>query len=542
MLRDLTRRDFLKFSALASAYTVTGRQAFAQNPCPTPPEPTRYPCPIESTQVIVIGAGIAGLAAAQRLKDNGINSVVVLEARTRTGGRILTNRTLVDHQDNPIALDMGASWIHDLREPDNPIPGLAAGFNTRVTRKSSVRLYDINGNVVNNDTAMLLRFLHARRLVKELTKRQARAMLKNASLQSGFDLLPPPNLAPGALAKRRREFNYSITDCIEGDHAADISDLSLLPLHDHRTCIYQNRQNPNFGTPCTHQGQCPNHGQCRPFDNGAYRCPRGNEQEKVFKNGYDQIVTPLKEGLDIRLDTRVDEVDYDTSGVTVYSNGGAECIQGDYAIITLPLGVLKQGSVGFCPPLPQAKRTSISNLKMGVLSKVYLQFSEIFWPDVDFIDQVSVNKGQWSDWFNLARGTNAPRVLCALNGGSFGRTIEEGWDNETIVAGAMGALRSIWRTAPNPTGSLITRWATDPFSLGSYSHIPAGCSSADYDELAKPVDGAGNSTTANAANGRLFFAGEATNSKHPATVHGAYLSGRRAAGEVCQRRGTPCNS
>jgi monoamine oxidase len=73
---------------------------------------------------------------------------------------------------------------------------------------------------------------------------------------------------------------------------------------------------------------------------------------------------------------------------------------------------------------------------------------------------------------------------------------------------------------PAPEAWKITRWASDPFSRGSYSHIPPGASGDDHDALAAPV---GN---------RLHFAGEATIQTYPATVHGAYLTGRRAAREV----------
>src|SRR5688572_7447583 len=79
---------------------------------------------------------------------------------------------------------------------------------------------------------------------------------------------------------------------------------------------------------------------------------------------------------------------------------------------------------------------------------------------------------------------------------------------------------------PEPDGWLITRWAADPFALGSYSFLPPGATPADRETLAAPVDG------------RLFFAGEATSVDFPATVHGAYLSGRRAAAEVDDKADT----
>ena len=85
----------------------------------------------------------------------------------------------------------------------------------------------------------------------------------------------------------------------------------------------------------------------------------------------------------------------------------------------------------------------------------------------------------------------------------------------------MKTLRVMFgKNIPEPDGMLVTRWGKDPFSLGAYSHIPPFASGDDYEMLAEPVDNV------------LFFAGEATSREYPATVHGAYLSGVRAANEM----------
>src|SRR5688572_20933263 len=85
---------------------------------------------------------------------------------------------------------------------------------------------------------------------------------------------------------------------------------------------------------------------------------------------------------------------------------------------------------------------------------------------------------------------------------------------------ALGDPLATKQVLPEPDGWLVTRWAADPFALGSYSFLPPGATPDDRKALAAPVGD------------RLFFAGEATSVEYPATVHGAYLSGRRAAAEV----------
>lgn len=95
-------------------------------------------------------------------------------------------------------------------------------------------------------------------------------------------------------------------------------------------------------------------------------------------------------------------------------------------------------------------------------------------------------------------------------------------DDATIIAEATTALQRMYpdKTVPQPSETVVTRWLSDPFSLGSYSYVGASATGEDYDLIAKPV-----SST-------LFFAGEASSKSHPATVHGAYISGLRAASEV----------
>jgi monoamine oxidase len=196
---------------------------------------------------------------------------------------------------------------------------------------------------------------------------------------------------------------------------------------------------------------------------------------------------------------------------------------GRKSVVTFPLGVLKQAEVKFDPPLPESKQSAIDRLDMGVLNKVYLKFPKVFWDEgIETISYVGEEVGEWCDWLNFVPYINVP-VLMAFHGGAKGYAIEEFSDDE-IVAGAMKTLRVIYgNEIPEPEGFLITRWGKDPLAFGSYSHIPPFASGEDYDALFAPVEDV------------LYFAGEATSRKYPATVHGAYLSGVAAAGLVSDR-------
>ncbi len=95
-------------------------------------------------------------------------------------------------------------------------------------------------------------------------------------------------------------------------------------------------------------------------------------------------------------------------------------------------------------------------------------------------------------------------------------------DNELIVE-AIQELRKIFgpEKVPVPAEVLISRWGRDRFSRGSYSYVGSQARPDDYDAMAKPI-------------GNLHFAGEATCGTHPASVHGAYMSGLRAASEIIE--------
>ncbi|MCB0158048.1 MAG: FAD-dependent oxidoreductase, partial [Caldilineaceae bacterium] len=187
---------------------------------------------------------------------------------------------------------------------------------------------------------------------------------------------------------------------------------------------------------------------------------------------------------------------------------------------TLPLGVLQQGAVSFAPALPRAKQDAIHALGSGLLNKAWLRFPHAFWPrEPEMINYVPATPGRWAEWLNLYHYTGEP-ILLGFNAGSYGSTLEA-WTDAAIIADAMDVLRTIYGPQiPAPDDWQITRWASDPLALGAYSYYAVGTDRATRRALAAPVAG------------RLFFAGEATSQDHPSTVHGAYMSGVRAAEEI----------
>ena len=140
----------------------------------------------------------------------------------------------------------------------------------------------------------------------------------------------------------------------------------------------------------------------------------------LFPEGYAQMFAAFGEACEIRLSTPVTSVTLTDAGVTLGTVGERVTDVFDAVIVTLPLGVLKQETVSFSPPLSESKRSAIERLGMGVLDKVYLQFSDVFWDEnATWIatPENDLPRGQFNQWLNLAKYLDQP-VIMALNGGS----------------------------------------------------------------------------------------------------------------------------
>lgn len=426
--------------------------------------------PINTNErVLVIGAGISGLAAARHLNRRGV-SVTVLEARDRIGGRIWTDHSL------GLPLDMGASWIHGTRR--NPITSLADEFGIAraVTNYDAITLYDGAGQpLTDSDYSRLDGLLEdAFDKVYDLKRSAGPNDSLAGAVAQAVDGL-------NASDKMKRGIEWGIHSNITLDYADDLSNLSLLYWDD---------------------------------EEGF------SGDEAIFPGGYSQITTGLAEGLDIKLGHAVTHVNYGSDGVEVHTGRGT--FSADRLIVTVTLGVLQKGTITFAPVLPSEKQLALQRMAMGTLNKITLKFDEQFWPDdAHFVGNLQRRTNEQVVFMSFTPYLNQS-ILLGFVGGSYARSLE-GQGEAASVATAMDALRGMFGSAiPAPVASAVTKWTSDPYSYGSYSHVPPGSSLADHDVLAAPVAS------------RLFFAGEATSSEYFGTVHGAFLSGEREAQRVAE--------
>ncbi|CAK4023809.1 Lysine-specific histone demethylase 1 3 [Lecanosticta acicola] len=272
----------------------------------------------------------------------------------------------------------------------------------------------------------------------------------------------------------------------------------------------------------------------------------GNEFEGAHSEivgGYTQVPRGLMNiptKLDVRFNRIVDSIHYDdrkggngpVATKIVCTDG--EVIEADEVVMTAPLGVLKSGDIDFDPPLPSWKSGAIDRMGFGLLNKVILLYDEPFWDDerdmFGLLNEAERNasmdptdyerrRGRFYLFWNCSKISGRP-MLIALMAGNAAHDAE--WtDTATLMAEVTTRLRSVFTKTrvPNPREVIVTRWRRDPFTRGTYSYVAPETRPGDYDLMAKPV-------------GNLHFAGEATCGTHPATVHGAFLSGLRVASDV----------
>lgn len=372
-------------------------------------------------------------------------------------------------------LDLGASWIHGV--DGNPVSTLVAdaGLGTIPTDVESAVGYDVETADGLLDDALLAR---------------AAARLDEA-VQRGYDAEVDQPLqvivdaaASGAPADQARLVRYLAASAIENEYAGPLSELSAYWFD-----------------------------EAEAYGGG----------DAMIDGGYGQVPAVLAEGLDVRLSSPVTAIALSDDGVSV--TVASATIEADAVIVTVPLGVLRQGAIAVNPPLPAEHQAAISGLGMGSLNKVFLRFDSVFWDDdVDWIGIVPpAGVDPWVDWVTIGRAADAP-VLLGFAAGDLGRWVDAQPD-AAVVASALTALRTAYPEAPEPLEVLVTRWGADPYAGGSYSFAAVGSDPAMRDTLAEPVGE------------RLVLAGEATSREHPSTVHGALLSGQRAAAAVLDALG-----
>jgi monoamine oxidase len=238
--------------------------------------------------------------------------------------------------------------------------------------------------------------------------------------------------------------------------------------------------------------------------------------------GYDELLAPLADDLDIRLGHEVVRIGRSGSGVEVVCEVGGDrhTLSTDACVITLPIGVLQAGVVDVDPPLPPAKQRAIAALGSGDAIKLLYHLPHPAFPaELTMVDDRSLLP---SVWWVAARSPKNPvrgEVVVGWATGEGARRLLDAGSLAALQTGLTALRELVGDTDLTPIDAVSYDWRADAFARGAYSYAPPGAELA-YEALAEPTDGC------------LFWAGEATNAADPMTVHGAVDSGWRAAEQI----------
>jgi monoamine oxidase len=434
-----------------------------------------------SSDVLIIGAGAAGLSAAIELSGAGLR-VEILEARDRVGGRMFTrNDPALNHP-----IELGAEFVHGL-SPEIWLPLQQHGLNAT----------EVEGDMWCSVGGKLERCNFFAQANKILSAMEDDFADKNKADESFLDFLA--RRFPG---KDHAEAKQWATGYVSGFNAADPALVSVRWLVDSR------------------------------------RADEQIEGERAFHiaGGYQSLVDILLEkvnnrNVEIRLNTIVTGIKWEPGLVEVLANGPQPQTSffAPRVLVTLPLGVLQSaGFVRFEPELPQQKREALEKLAMGKVVRVTLCFRERFWQDLH----------GWNDSRSLANlsflfsrdnffptwWTQMPEIVPIITGWAPAGSAEKlaGMSKDEVIEKATESLSSLLLVEKSLVqtelgAAYFQDWDSDPYSLGAYSYVKVGGEGCQG-TLGSPVADT------------LFFAGEATDvSGHNGTVHGAIASGQRAA-------------
>ncbi len=429
--------------------------------------------------VIVIGAGFAGLACAQRLRAAGV-PVLVLESKDRVGGRVRTEYDLLDG--HPI--EGGAMMVHGseasvhewIRE---------FGLSTKKVPEFRGARFFVKGKL-RSSLGVALSGLETFRSSLQTMWRLPKAVARYEGPDMTLDrFLEERHALPTA-----RRFVGAMYASI---NAADPDEVSVRGLAEEANV-------ESFGLPWANY--------------------------QVLQ-GYAEVARKRAETLGdaIRLRTRVERVAWDRDGVRVRASGpqGTETFQGRAAVVTVSLGVLKANAIEFAPALPERKRAAIEALGFGHADKILLVFdASVRRTVLGKVTSVASTEGSWyffpyygrTDMPVVIEGFLSGRRALALSGSPEAEVVDEiVRELERLLGGK--DLRSHLLAARH------VDWSADPDVRGGYTFPKIGGGIDQRRTLAEPLDDV------------LFFAGEAAHvAGEYATVHGAIDSGYRASHEV----------
>lgn len=456
------------------------------------PAASQHAC--TTTKVVILGAGVAGMTAAQTLSNNLVSDFVIVEYNAEIGGRCRETKFGNGSEGIQYTVELGANWVQGTVTeggPENPIWTLAKKYNLRSTFSnfSSVQTYTENGSV--DYRAKKEDFEEAYAYVEQDSGLILSENLQDRSFRAGLNLAGyKPVLDPEASAWEwfSMDFEY-----------AQIPDVSSQEF----TVVNYNS---------TYYG----------FSEESYFVHDRRGISAFLHGEASTFLAPSDPRL--LLSTIVTNISYSPQGVTI-SNKDGSCISADYAICTFSVGVLQSDLVTFDPPLPEWKRIAIETFQMGVYTKIFIQFpaDRIFWnPGYQYLLYASPQRGYYPIFqpLDLTDFLPGSGILIATVVSDQSRRIEAQSDERT-KAEILAVLRNMFGAdnVPEPIDFMYPRWSQTAWARGSYSNWPPGLTLEGHQNLRANLD-------------RLWFAGEATSQQYYGFLQGAWFEGKGTGEKV----------
>ncbi|XP_006263045.1 peroxisomal N(1)-acetyl-spermine/spermidine oxidase isoform X1 [Alligator mississippiensis] len=491
----------------------------------------RRPSPWPRPRVLVVGAGIAALGAAQRLHGSQrFPGLRLLEATGRAGGRVCSQRF------GSRVVEIGAHWIHGPSK-GNPVFQLASEYgllDEEATSEENQQIetgghpvlpslsYSSSGRILSPELVISMRNLFS-------------TLLGQTHMFLNLAQVPVPSVGEylkKEIAEQVKEWTddddetkqlklavlntyFKLECCVSGTHSMDL--VALRSFGEYVTLP---------GLDCTFPGGY----------GGLIDCMLASlSKESILFN------KPVKT-IHWRGSYQEEGSEGRTFPVQVECEDG-ETFLADHVIVTVPLGFLKEHHKTFIQPsLPLQKVEAINQLGFGTNNKIFLEFEKPFWdPDCQLIEVVwddesplaAPSTNLQADWFKKLVGfvvlqppEQYGHVLCGFIAGKESEYMETLSDSEVLTAFThiIRKLTGNHHLAP-PTKVLRSKWHSAPYTRGSYSYVAVGSSGEDIDTLAQPLP----EETSDPRLLQVLFAGEATHRTFYSTTHGALLSGWREA-------------
>lgn len=552
---------------LALVLVTVCPQGAAQTAKPQPPE--KLLCtspdllePARKFDVIIVGAGLAGLSAAKELQHLGHEKILILEANDRIGGRAYVGYI----GDERVPIDYGGAWLHGI--PTNPLTPMVdlMGFKRQPTELDLP--YFVNGNKASakekkvfdeavekyeDAVDLAAKSVEAQHALAEFActeyknhaprKEICRVLERSIPFSQSSRL---DDLCHGRILSRtefctRANKDLRITSDVAKDYVPDDRKFrDIIPLL------------------IANAGPLESAAELRKTSavDGAHFAAG---QDDLIDKGMGAFVAKLGDGLPVCLNSPVTEVDYSRNGVKVTAAGRS--FQGFTALVTVSVGVLKKKGIAFKPELPKEKLEAIDRLQMGNMQKVIVPLNKDIFPDEPKNAWILYEGDLAGEALAFAEKQHLPlvdgrRVVMAfvvkpLNkniaigffGGDWAKALEKRCENIEHSSGKSNPQCDdisivITKSALSkmsdeknidgdiqPEGIQLSRWSLDSTSFGAYSVAEPG-SWFEREILGEPVPNATGTK-------RLFFAGEGTaRSIYNGSYPGAYESGVKAARDI----------